>query len=319
VRAAVIRTFGPADGIEVTDLPDPVPEGDEVLVRVEAIGVGGVDAVIRRGTLGSTFPIGMVPGGEVAGVVAAVGPDGDAALVGRRVWAFTGTAGGGYAELAVAAAHDVVVLPDALGAVDAVALGSAAPVARFGLERARLEAGESLLVRGAAGSIGIAAVELAARAGATVAVTASSPARGERLRALGAVHVLDRAGRGDRSAPDAFDVVLDVVGGPDLPAFVDRLRPNGRLVAVGVVGGHPPADFGSALLRGFRRSISFGTLSLDTVPRTALQRARQEAFLDAVRGTLHPVVHGVLPLAAAADAHRRMDAGEVFGRFVLRP
>jgi NADPH2:quinone reductase len=319
VRAAVIRTFGPADGIEVVDLADPVPRDDEVLVRVEAIGVGGVDAVIRRGTLGPTFPVGMVLGGEVAGTVAAVGPDGDPALVGRRVWAFTGTAGGGYAELAVAGADDVVVLPDALSAVDAVALGSAAPVARFGLAKARLAEGETLLVRGASGSIGIAAVELAARSGATVAVTTGSPARGERLRALGATHVLDRAGRGDASAPEAFDVVLDVVGGPDLAAFVDRLRPNGRMVAVGVVGGYPPADFGTALLRGFRRSISFGTLSLDTVPRAELQGARSEAFLDAVRGALHPVVHDVLPLADAAVPHRRMDAGEVFGRFVLQP
>ncbi len=319
MRAAVIRTFGPADGIEVVDLADPVPRGDEVLVRVEAIGVGGVDAVIRRGTLGSNFPVGTVLGGEVAGTVAAVGPEGDAGLVGRRVWAFTGTAGGGYAELAIAAAHDVVVLPDALGAVEAVALGSAAPVARFGLERARLAPGETLLVRGASGSIGIAAVEIAARSGATVAVTTGSPARGERLRALGAAHVLDRTGRGDEAAPAEFDVVLDVVGGTDLPAFLDRLRPNGRMVAVGVVGGYPPADFGTALLRGFRRSISFGTLSLDTVPLADLRQARSEAFLDAVRGALHPVVHDVLPLAEAVSAHRRMDAGEVFGRFVLEP
>jgi NADPH:quinone reductase-like Zn-dependent oxidoreductase len=319
VRAAVIRTFGPADGIEVVDLADPVPRGDEVLVRVEAIGVGGVDAVIRRGTLGSSFPVGMVLGGEVAGTVAAVGPDGDPGLVGRRVWAFTGTAGGGYAELAVAAGHDVVPLPDALSAVDAVALGSAVPVARFGLARAGLRSGETLLVRGASGSIGIAAVEIAVRTGATVAVTTGSPARGERLRSLGAAHVLDRAGRGDASAPADFDVVLDVVGGPDLAASLDRLRPNGRMVAVGVVGGYPPADFGTALLRGFRRSISFGTLSLDTVPRTELHRARAEAFLDAVRGTMHAVVHDVLPLADAAVAHRRMDAGEVFGRLVLTP
>jgi NADPH:quinone reductase-like Zn-dependent oxidoreductase len=319
VRAAVIRTFGPADGIEVVDLADPVPGGDEVLVRVEAIGVGGVDAVIRRGTLGPTFPAGMIPGGEVAGTVEAVGPEGDDGLLGRRVWAFTGTAGGGYAELALAAAHDVVLLPDGLSAVDAVTLGSAVPVARFGLARARLTAGETVLVRGASGSIGIAAVELAVRSGATVAVTASSPVRGERLRSLGAAHVLDRAGRGDAAAPSTFDVVLDVVGGADLATFVDRLRPNGRMVAVGVVGGYPPADFGTALLRGFRRSISFGTLSLDTVPRNELQRARTEAFVDAERGALHPVVHGVLPLADAAAAHRRMDAGEVFGRFVLRP
>ena len=139
------------------------------------------------------------------------------------------------------------------------------------LPGSHLRAGETVLVRGAAGSIGIAAVELAARAGAgAVGVTTSSPERGKRLRSLGATHVLDRAGAGGEQAPDAFDVIIDIVGGPDLPSFIQRLAANGRLVAVGIVGGYPPADFG-------------------------------------------------MPLDAAADAHRRMDAGEVFGRIVLAP
>jgi NADPH:quinone reductase-like Zn-dependent oxidoreductase len=131
--------------------------------------------------------------------------------------------------------------------------------------------------------------------------------------------VLDRAGTGDESAPAAFDVILDIVGGASLPSFIDRLAPNGRLVAVGVVGGYPPADFGLALLAAFQRSVSFGTLSLATVPRADLARVRSEQFAAAVRGDLHAVVHDVLPLDAAADAHRRMDAGEVFGRIVLVP
>lgn len=86
-----------------------------------------------------------------------------------------------------------------------------------------------------------------------------------------------------------------------------------------MVGGFPPADFGTALLAGFRRSIAFGTFSLDTVPRDELVRVRGEMFDDAVRGILSPVVHDALPLSAAADAHRLMDAGEVFGRIVLIP
>jgi NADPH2:quinone reductase len=85
------------------------------------------------------------------------------------------------------------------------------------------------------------------------------------------------------------------------------------------VGGFPPADFGTALLAGFRRSITFGTLSLDTVPREDLARVRAEVFDDAVRGTLSPVVHDTLPLGDAAEAHRLMDAGDVFGRIVLVP
>ncbi|TKJ97960.1 NADPH:quinone reductase [Plantibacter flavus] len=320
MRAVIIRTFGEPSGMEVTDLPVPTPGVGEVLVETEAAGVGGVDVVIRRGGIAEAArDSGMIPGSEAAGVITATGPDVDPAWVGRRVWAFTGTSGA-YAEYVIARADEIVELPSDLTPVQAVTLGSAFPVAHFALERARLTEGESVLVRGAAGSIGLAGVELAARAGAgVIAVTTSSSERGERLRAFGATHVLDRSGTGDADAPAEFDVILDIVGGPNLPRFIERLSPNGRLIAVGVVGGFPPADFGTALLAGFRRSITFGTLSLDTVPRAELARVRAEVFDDAVRGTLSPVVHDALPLSDAAEAHRLMDAGDVFGRIVLVP
>lgn len=320
MRAVIIRTFGDPDGMEVVDRPAPAPADGEVVIRTEAIGVGGVDAVIRRGALsGYGFQEGLIPGSEVAGTITATGDGVDGSWVGRRVWAFTGH-GGGYAEQAVARVDDVVVLPADLSPVDAATLGSAAPVAHFAFAHAHLQPGETVLVRGAGGSIGIAAVELAAQAGAgAVAVTTSSVERGKRLGALGATHVLNRSGTGDDSAPAAFDVILDIVGGPDLPSFIERLAPNGRLVSVGVVGGYPPADFGLSILAAFQRSISFGTLSLNTIPRADLARVRAEQFAAAARGELHAVVHDILPLDGAADAHRRMDAGEVFGRIVLVP
>lgn len=312
-----IGTFGPAEGLVVVDRPEPVPGVGQVVVAAEAIGVGGVDAVIRRGTLGGYgFPTGFVPGAEVAGTVTATGEGVDPDWVGRRVWAFTGT-GGGYAELAVADARDLVALPPELDGAAAVTLGSSGVVGHFALAQAHLGAGESVLVRGAAGSIGIATVQLGRRAGAgAVAVTTSSTSRGERLRALGATDVLDRAGTGGSAE---FDVVIDVVGGADLPSFVDRLAPNGRLVVVGVVAGMPPADLGSRLFAHFRRSISLGTFSADTVPRDRQHAVRVEQFAAAARGELATVVDDVLPLADAVEAHRRMDAGEVFGRIVLVP
>ena len=297
----------------LADVPNAVPAPGQLLIQTEAIGVGGVDAVIRRGTLGSNFPGGMIPGSEIAGRVIRAGDGVDESWVGRRVWAFTGISGG-YAELAVAALDDVTALPDALSATDAVTLGSAGPVAHFALAHARFAAGESVLVRGAAGSIGILAVQLAARAGASeVAVTTSSAERGERLRELGATVILDR------SEPRASDVLIDVVGGPDVPTFLEQLAPNGRYVSVGVVAGHPPADFGMSLMRSFQKSLSFATFSLNTVPVPERNRVRAEQFEAAARGELTAVVHDVLPLAEAAAAHHRMDAGEVFGRIVLVP
>ncbi|GIF24058.1 NADPH:quinone reductase-like Zn-dependent oxidoreductase [Actinoplanes tereljensis] len=309
MKAVSIQTFGDPSGMAVIDVPDPSPGPGQVLVQTVAIGVGGVDAVVRRGTLGGYgFTEGHIPGSEVAGRVIAVGDDVDAAWIGRRVWAFTGV-GGAYAELAVARIADVTALPDALSSIDAVTLGSAGPVAHFALAHARFTAGDSLLIRGAAGSIGILAVQLAGSG--PIAVTTSSPSRGERLRKLGATVVLDRDGNG--VGPAEYDVVLDIVGGPGLPSFVDRLADNGRLVSVGVVGGYPPADFGMAFLRSFQRSRSFATFSLNTVPEETRNQVRASIFADPPEA----VVHDVLPLAEAAGAHRRMDAGEVFGRIVL--
>ena len=302
--------------MSVIDAPDPVAEPGQVVIRTEAIGVGGVDAVIRRGTLGGYgFTEGLIPGSEVAGAVIACGAGVDTSWLGRRVWAFTGTSGG-YVEQAVARVENGVELPQALTSIDAVTLGSAAPVAHFALQHARFAPGESVLVRGAAGSIGIATVEIAARDGAgAIAVTTSSAERGRRLTELGATRVLDRAGTDDES----FDVILDIVGGPDLGAFIDKLAPNGRLVVVGVVAGLPPADFGMRLLASLQQSRSFATFSLDTVAVPARDAVRAAQFESAVRGELHAVVHDVLPLEQAAQAHGEMDAGRVFGRIVLTP
>ncbi|MEU9444107.1 zinc-dependent alcohol dehydrogenase family protein [Streptomyces sp. NPDC048304] len=320
MKAVVIRTFGDPDGLEVVDVPAPVPAPGQVKIATEAIGVGGVDAVIRRGTLaGYGFREGHLLGSEVAGRVTAVGEGVDASWTGRRVWAFTGLSGG-YAEQAVAAVEDVLPLPDGLTDADAVTLGGSGVVAHFALERARFRPGETVLVRGAAGSIGITAVQLAARDGASaVAVTTSSAQRGARLRDLGATHVLDRSGEGGPDAPAGFDVVIDVVGGPQLPLFLDKLNSNGRYVAVGVVGGQPPADFGMRLMDAFRRSLSFATFSSDTVPGPDRQAVRSSQFADAAHGDLRTLVHEVLPLDQAALAHHKMDAGEVFGRVVLAP
>jgi NADPH2:quinone reductase len=320
VKAVEIRAFGGPEGLGVIDLPDPSPADGQVLIATEAIGVGGVDAVIRSGAIaGYGFKEGHILGSEVAGTVTAVGGGVDASWVGQRVWAFTGL-GGGYVERAIAPVEEILVLPADLSAVDAVTLGSSGVVAHFGLAHARFAAGEAVLVRGAAGSIGIMTVQLAARGGASaVAVTTSSPERGERLRKLGATHVLDRSGAGGEDAPPGYDVIIDIVGGAGMPSFLGRLKPNGRMVVVGVVGGFPPADFGMQLFSAFQKSLSFATFSSDTVPAGDRRAVRTAQFEAAGRGELEMVVHEVLPLEQAVLAHQKMDAGEVFGRIVLVP
>ncbi|MEW2294643.1 zinc-binding dehydrogenase [Streptomyces sp. NPDC006743] len=387
MKAIEIRTFGGPEGLAVVELPEPVPAAGQVVIATEAVGVGGVDTLIRSGALASYgFTEGHIPGGEVAGTVTAVGAGVDASWIGRRVWGFTGT-GGGYVERALAPVEQVLPLPAGLSAAAAVTLGSAGAVAHFGLRHAHFAPGERVLVRGAAGSIGIMTVQLAARAGAAaVAVTTSSAERGERLRRLGATLVLDRSGESGTevrergatpeeagalegavasegagalegagamegavalegaadqdggaarkgtvaqgaaaargaaaAASEGYDVIIDVVAGKDMPSFFDRLNPNGRMVAVGAVGGPPPADFGTRIMTAFQKSMSFAAFSAATVPPAGLRAARGELFASAARGEIEAVVHELLPLDEAALAHRKADAGEVFGRIVLTP
>jgi NADPH2:quinone reductase len=322
LKAVEIQAFGSPEGMAVINLPDPSPADGQVLISTEAIGVGGVDAVIRSGAIaGYGFKQGHILGSEVAGTVTAVGDGVDPSWVGQRVWAFTGL-DGGYVEQAIAPVGEILVLPADLSAVDAVTLGSSGVVAHFALAHARFAPGESVLVRGAAGSIGIMTVQLAARGGASaVAVTTSSAERGGRLRKLGATHVLDRAGDALalEDAPPGYDVIIDIVAGAAMPSFFARLNPNGRMVVVGVVAGYPPADFGMTMMAAFQKSLSFATFSTDTVPAPDRSSVRISQFAAAGRGELQMVVHEVLPLEQAVLAHQKMDAGEVFGRIVLVP
>ncbi|WP_020661111.1 zinc-binding dehydrogenase [Amycolatopsis benzoatilytica] len=317
MKAIAVQNFGGPEGLAILDLPVPAPAAGQVLIGTEAIGVGGVDTLIRSGALAEYgFAEGHIPGGEVAGIVTAAGAGVDPSWVGRRVWGFTGV-GGGYAEHAVVPEATLVALPETLSAIDAVTLGSSGVVAHFGLRHAHFAPGESVLIRGAAGGIGIMTVQLAARAGAgAIAVTTSSAERGDRLRELGATRVLDRAGEG---AEDTYDVIIDVVGGAGLPGFFAKLNPNGRMVAVGAIAGDPPADFGMKLVKAFQKSMSFATFSANTVPQPDRRAMTADLFAAATRGELTSVVHTVLPLDEAVAAHRAMQAGEVFGRIVLTP
>jgi hypothetical protein len=173
----------------------------------------------------------------------AVGDGVDASWIGRRVWGFTGT-GGGYVEQALAPVEEILPLPSGLSAVDAVTLGSSGVVSHFGLRHAHFAPGEKVLVRGAAGSIGIMTVRLAARSGAAaVAVTTSSAERGERLRHLGATHVLNRSGDGGEEAPtDLCDLALEKRTGHGLPS-PRRTAPSRRLTSKPLPI-HNPKDLG---------------------------------------------------------------------------
>ena len=318
MKVVVIRQFGGPDVLTVTEMAAPRPGVGEVLIEVEAIAVGYEDAIVRRNGSMFGFSEGHIPGGEVAGTVTAVGRDVEDMWIGRRVWVYLG-ASGGYAEQVIAPVSALIPLATSLSSAQAVAVGISGMVAHFGLLQGRFDAGKSLLVRGAAGPIGIMTVQLAKQMRAsTIAVTTSSEQRGARLKALGADLVLDRDGQGgDPSA--TFDVIIDIVGGAGMPAFFKKLNPNGSLVTLGVVGGFPPAEFGMEMLAAFQKSLSFSTFSANTVPDDEKNRVYADILEMAGRGAIDPVIHDQFPFDQAVASHELLETSYAFGRMVLTP
>jgi len=313
MKATQIFSYGDPDVLAVTDVERPEPGPGQVLVAVAASSVNGHDALVRAGAMkivsGRRFPIGL--GLDFAGVVAAIGPGVDGVKAGEPVWGTVHPrekhAVAGAAEYVVVAADRVAPVPDGLSAVQAAALVVPGITALAALRGAtHLAAGESVLVRGAAGGVGTAAVQLAHAFGGRV--TALARARhAAALTDLGAEQVLDyRDTAPDRIGP--FDVIVDTVG-TDLARYRRRLTPGGRMVTVGLSGPAIAAIAASAVF-GSRRIRTFSAN-----PRVAQLAELAEQVAS---GAIVPVIDGVHPLADIASAHRAFDKGGALGRQVVQ-
>ena len=301
---------------------DPVPGDRQVVIDVAGAGVNRADLLQVAGRYPPPPGAPSWPGLEVSGLVSEVGP-GSRWQVGDRVVALL--EGGGYATRALAADAQVLPAPPGVSLVDAAALPEAACTVWSTLGAARLTAGEWLLVHGGSGGIGTTAIQVAVAMGAHVITTAGGPERAARCAALGAEVAVDhRAGdvteQVRRVAPDGVDVVLDVLGAGSLAANLAALADGGRLAVIGLQqGSHAELDLG--LLLAKRLTVLGTTLR----SRPPAQKARivagvaEHVWPMVADGRVRPVVHDRVPLAQAADAHRRLASGEVFGNLVLVP
>lgn len=312
MRAATIR-----DGeLRVEEHPDPEPGTGEVLVRVRAAGVNGADLLQRRGRYPA--PPGSpqdIPGLELAGEVAAVGPGVRRFQVGDRVMAIVG--GGGQAELAVVHERQLMRVPDALDWPAAGGFPEVFTTAHDALfSQARLGAGERLLVHGAAGGVGTAAIQLGRAAGARVTATVRNAELRPQVAELGAEAIAPEGF--ERHGP--FDVILELVGAPNLAANVDALATGGRIVVIGI-GAGAKGELNLAKLMARRGSLHASTLRARPLEEKALTaRALERHVLPLVeRGALRVPIAATYPLADAAQAYERFAAGGKLGKIVLLP
>jgi NADPH2:quinone reductase len=311
MRAATIR-----DGeLLVLDHPDPVPGTGEVLVAVRAAGLNGADLHQRAGHYPA--PPGAppdIPGLELAGEVVALGRGATRFTRGDRVMAITG--GGGQAQRAVVHERQLMPVPDGLAWTAAGGLPEIFTTAYDALfTQAGLTSGERLLVHGAAGGVGVAAVQLGAATGADVTATVRTAELRDGVAALGAQTVIAPDGFTDHGP---FDVILELVGAPNLPDDLRALATGGRIVVIGIGGGaHAELHLGALMQK--RGRISASTLRARPLEEKAqLARLVERHVLPLVTaGRLSVPIAAVHPLEDAPAAYDRLDAGGKLGKIVL--
>ncbi len=325
-RAVMITKVGGPDVLQVVELPVPEPGPLEIRVRVRATGVGATDVTMRAGRYPFAPKIPFVPGYEIAGVVEAVGSQVTGLRVGQRVAALT--VHGGYAEVLVREARHFVPIPDAVSDADAAAVILNYVTAFQAIHRvAHVKPGEKVLVTGAAGGVGTAALELLRLAGATT-YGAASAAKHPIVRTLGATPIDYRSGRLDKlvraAVPGGVDVVLDGIGGPNIGPCLGALRPGGRLVAYGfMAAGTRLATalmfanvFVGSRLRGRRGSFYGITLLYRRDPRP-FREDLPKIFGLVAEKKITPLITRRLPLLEARKANELLESGQMEGKIVL--
>ncbi|TMK39032.1 MAG: zinc-binding dehydrogenase [Actinobacteria bacterium] len=310
MRAATVR-----DGeIVVAEHADPQPGAGEVLVRVRAAGLNGADMLQRAGAYPA--PPGSppdIPGLELAGEVAELGAGARRFAQGDRVMAVVG--GGGQAELAVVHERQLMPVPEALDWPAAGGVPEVFTTAHDALfTQAELGLGERLLVHGGAGGVGTAAIQLGRATGASVVATVRDRARHAEVAALGA----DVIGPDGFAEHGPFDVVLELVGAPNLSSNLEALAPGGRVVVIGV-GAGAKGELNLLAVMGKRARISGSTLRPRPLEEKALTARLMERHVLPLlaRGEVRVPVSDSFPLDRAADAYERFAAGGKLGKIVL--
>lgn len=318
MKAAVYQSPGPADVLSYVDLPDPVCGPGDVLIAVEAISIEGGDLIHRRSS--ATPRPSYVLGFAAAGTIVSVGANVDRLAKGDRVTSFD--IDGSHASLRVVRASRTWLIPEQVGMPEAAALPVSFGTAHHGLfARGSLTRGETVLVWAGIGGVGLAAIQLASQAGATVFAVASGDENARHLTRLGATHVIDRHRESVREAVEhltsgrGVDVVVDPVG-TTLQTSLAALTPEGRLVFVGNAGGDLHVDLWPALQAN--QSL-LGVFMGTQFEKAAVHGTVERVLSAAGSGEFEVIIDRTFPLAEAARGHAYAETSDKPGRTILLP
>jgi NADPH2:quinone reductase len=324
MQALVCHAFAPIDQLKVESMPAPVPSPTQVLIDVHAASINYPDTLMVQGLYQVKPPLPFVPGAELAGVVAAVGSEVRHVKPGDRVVASTGT--GAFAQQCVAEGARTSALPAAMGFEEGASFVLAYGTSLHALQTvARLCAGETLLVLGAAGGVGIAAIQIAKALGGIVIAAASSPAKLALAREAGADHLVDYSDANWRKAVEAIvgdkgvDVVYDPVGGAYSETALRVTGWRGRYLVVGFAAGDIPKLPLNLML--LKERVVQGVFWGAAMQRDPVQhRANMTLLADwFANGRIKPPVTERVPLAEAAAAMHRLATRQAMGKVVVLP
>ncbi len=328
MKAMLSLSAGGPETLELTDMPDPAPEKGKLLVRIRAAGLNFPDTLMIRDMYQFRPPRPFAPGGEIAGDVIALGDGVTGFSVGDRVLALSGH--GGFATQMNVDAARAVRIPDTMPYDEAACFIFTYGTSHHALkDRANLQSGETLLILGASGGVGAAAIELGKAAGAKVIAAVSSQEKAAFCRELGADETLIYPRAPDRDAqkalteeikrlagPDWVDVIYDAVGGDYAQPAIRALAWQGRYLVVGFVAGIPTIPLNLTLLKGSQIIGVFWGASVARDP-AAHGRNMAELFGLYQDGRIKPRISARFPLPQAAQALELMEARKVMGKVVV--
>lgn len=320
MKAVRSTTPGGPETLAVEELPDPTPQTGEVLIRVAGAGLNRADSLQRRGRYNLPPGASDIFGMEVSGTIAEVGPGVAGFAPGDRVMALL--ASGGYAEYVAVLAGHVLPVPERIDLLEAAGIPEvAATLVSNVWDTGRFAPGETVLIHGATGGIGVFGIQLLKALGGRVAVTASTGEKLEAARKLGAdvlINYMEEDFATRMIAEGGADIILDTVGGPYLGRNVEALAPFGRIVTIGMHGG-PDGTLNFAALMKKKASVS-GTLLRDRSPeqKTQIMAEVQRLVVPLLEsGDIQTVTERVYPLSEVAAAHAYFETKGHVGKVVL--